>query len=80
MKKQLYEVIKALSAMRLCKEDNVPDAILCHKINPAEGEIPFVPAKPKTVTTVISEIAQEVSDEVRGEPCLFQGSIGTAYN
>ena len=30
-KAKLYEVIKALSAMRLCKEDNVPDAILCRR-------------------------------------------------
>ena len=79
MKKQLYEVIKALSAMRLCKEDNIPDAILCRRIGGGNDDIPFVPAKPKTEDAV-SEIANDVPEESRGEPCLFQGSIGTAYN
>ena len=89
-KAKLYEVIKALSAMRLCKEDNVPDAILCRRKAPAaaadnaEGEdaIPFLPAMPKTVSSgpVVSEVAMDVPAEIRGEPCLFQGSIGSAYN
>ena len=72
-------MIKALSAMRLCKEDNIPDAILCRRNNPAEGETPFVPALPKNADSV-SEIASAVPAEARGDPCLFQGSIGTAYN
>ena len=72
--------------MRLCKEDNVPDAVLCRRVNPegaADDEgtdaLPCVPAMPKTETS-ISEIALDVPAEIRGDPCLFQGSIGTAYN
>lgn len=77
---KLYEVIKALSAMRLCKEDSVPCPVLCRRLDSVEGEAwPLVPAMP-TAQGAISEIALEVPSEVRGEPCLFQGSIGTAYN
>ena len=80
MKGKLYEVIKALSAMRLCKEDNIPNATLCRRTDTVEeGAVPFVPAMP-TAEGAISEIALEVPSEVRGEPCLFQGSVGVAYN
>ena len=81
MKKgKLYEVIKALSAMRLCKEDNVPNPVLCRRLDSVEGDArPFVPAMPIAEGS-ISDIANEVPIEIRGEPCLFQGSIGTAYN
>ena len=43
-KKKLYEVVKALSAMRLVKEDSTPNAILARRINPTEGQSPFIPA------------------------------------
>ena len=73
-------IFKALSAMKLTKEDNIPNAVLCHKLNAAEDdETPFVPAMP-TAPGSVSEIANEVPEDQRGEPCLFQGSIGTAYN
>ena len=75
----MYQVVKALTAMRLCKEDSTPDAILCRRVNPAEGESQFVPSMPKSENSV-SEVANTVPTESRGEPCLFQGSIGTAYN
>ena len=72
--------------MRLCKEDNEPDAVLSRRINPdgvadEEGTdaLPCVPALPKAEGAV-SEIALDVPAEIRGEPCLFQGSIGSAYN
>ena len=79
-KAKLYEVIKALSAMRLCKEDNIPDAILCRRKSPSvpeeqadsEQDIPYLPAMPKTVSEkVVSEAAMDVPAEIRGEPCLF---------
>ena len=85
-KAKLYEVIKALSAMRLCKEDNMPDAILCRRKvadseQPADSDIPFLPAMPKTQNDkVVSEVAMDVPADIRGDPCLFQGSIGSAYN
>jgi len=80
MQQKLYEVIKALSAMRLCKEDNVPNAILSRRVEPILPEqLPFVPSMP-TAGTSTSEIASLVLPESRGPPCLFQGSIGTAYN
>ena len=80
-KAKLYEVIKALSAMRLCKEDGVPNAILSRRLDSSEGDatIPFVPTMP-TMEDSVSEIALDVPAEIRGEPCLFQGSIGSAYN
>lgn len=72
--------------MRLCKEDNKPDAVLCRRVQEADGtgvEGPAsslcVPALP-TADGSISELANEVPGEIRGEPCLFQGSVGTAYN
>ena len=65
--------------MRLCKEDNVPDAVICRRVATPEGQRPFVPALPKTLNAV-SESAAAVAPEARGDPCLFQGSIGTAYN
>ena len=68
---KLMEVIKALSAMRLCKEDGVPNAVLCRRTNePADGETPFVPALP-TAVGVVSDLANETPAEVRGDPCLF---------
>ena len=80
---KLYEVIKALSAMKLTKEDNVPDAILDRKSGEvAEGESPYMPSKPKIAANV-SDLANAVPEDLRTEPsnpCLFQGSIGTAYN
>lgn len=64
----------------------MPDAVLCRRINPegADGDdgadaLPCVPALPKTESSV-SEIALDVPTEIRGDPCLFQGSIGSAYN
>ena len=68
--------------MRLCKEDNTPNAVLSRKVPSADGsaeEIPFVPSLP-TAPDATSEIANETPEETRGEPCLFQGSIGCAYN
>lgn len=67
--------------MRLCKEDSVPAAVFCRAAaNMAlESDRPYVPALPKTQGAV-SEIANNVAIEARGDPCLFQGSIGTAYN
>jgi len=62
LKSKLYEVVKALSAMRLCKEDKVPNAVLCRKVNVGEGERPFVPALP-TAKGSVSEIALETSEE-----------------
>ena len=70
-------MIKALSAMRLCKEDATPNAILTRNLSDAEP--PFLPALP-TIPGSVSDIANEVDPELRGGPCLFQGSIGTAYN
>ena len=75
----MYQVVKALTAMRLCKEDSVPNAILSRRVNPADGESQFVPSMP-TAESSVSEVANAVPSESRGEPCLFQGSIGTAYN
>ena len=43
-KKKLYEVVKALSAMKLCKEDCNPNAILARRVNAGEGERPFIAA------------------------------------
>ena len=70
MKSKLYEVIKALSAMRLCKEDSKPNAVLSRKVNAVEGERPFVPSLP-TAEGSVSEIALQTPHESRGEPCLF---------
>ena len=67
---KLYQVIKALSAMRLCKEDAVPNAILNRRVNPAEGESVFVPALP-TAEGSVSEIANAVPQAAHGVPCLF---------
>ena len=77
---KLMQVIKALSAMRLTKEDSTPNAVLCRKVGATDDdEIRFVPALP-TAEGAVSQIANETPDDLRGEPCLFQGSIGTAYN
>ena len=41
------QVIKALSAMRLTKEDSTPNAVLCRKVGATDDdEIRFVPALP----------------------------------
>jgi len=53
-------VIKALSAMRLCKEDCNPNAILARKKESPEGEQLFVPAEPTAEgTNMPSELAQK---------------------
>lgn len=82
-KSKLYEVIKALSAMRLCKEDNKPDVVLCRRVDggadDGSSSSLCVPALP-THDGSISEIANEVPAASRGEPCVFQGSVGSAYN
>ena len=44
---KLMQVIKALSAMRLTKEDSTPNAVLCRKVGATDDdEIRFVPALP----------------------------------
>ena len=48
--------------MRLCKEDKVPNAVLCRKVNVGEGDRPFVPALP-TAQGSVSEIALETNPE-----------------
>ena len=57
-KSKLYEVIKALSAMRLCKEDSKPSPILVRKKN-ADGtlssEILPAPHPPKSPPTETAE-------------------------
>ena len=35
---KLMNVIKALSAMKLCKEDSIPDAVLCRKVGASEDD------------------------------------------
>ena len=82
-KAKLYEVIKALSAMRLVKEDATPNAILARRKPDANGEIksPYIPALPTAEgSSVPEELNWQVKPEEIGEPCVFQGSIGAAYN
>ena len=53
-KAKLYEVIKALSAMRLCKEDSAPSSILVRKKKDdgtLDPEILPAPHPPKTEPT-----------------------------
>jgi len=48
-------MVKALSAMRLTKEDGIPNAILARRVNPAEGELLFIPAMPTAEGSVMPE-------------------------
>ena len=53
-KSKLYEVIKALSAMRLCKEDSKPSSVLVRKKKDdgtLDSEIFPAPHPPKTEPT-----------------------------
>ena len=71
--------MKALTAMRLTKEDNTPDAILSRLSDPADHEIPFIAAPPKN-GEIHPELQAKVDMARVGEPCIFQGSVGAAYN
>ena len=85
-KDKLYAVIKALTAMRLTKEDNKPNAILARRLNPTEdeeqkNELAFIPALPTAEgSSMPEELMGKVDQTLIGEPCLFQGSVGVAYN
>ena len=65
----MYQVIKALSAMRLCKEDSTACPILVRHPAPASQDF--------TETYKLYDPAKPQEDHV---PCIFQGSIGLAYN
>lgn len=73
--------MKALTALRLVKEDGTPNAILARRLNPVEDETPFIAALPTAEgSSVPDDMMGKVDRERTGEPCLFQGSVGTAYN
>ena len=84
-KTKLYEVIKALTAMRLTKEDSVPSNILS-RMKKADGGldpdhiIPSPhPAGSDDALPEKYEVPEGITHE-NSEPCYYQGSIGTAYN
>lgn len=60
--------------MRLCKEDNVPNPVLHRLVETKEGERPF------TLSPLPGKYQDHPEAHRLGEPCLFQGSIGAAYN
>ena len=65
-------MIKALSAMRLTKEDSQPNAILARRIDPSADEVPFIPALPTAPgSSVPEEINEGLDRDKIGEPCLF---------
>ena len=65
---KLYQVIKALSAMRLCKNDNTPSPILVR--NPDYSGSEFAKA----------HMLYDKDAHTDQSPSLYQGSIGVAYN
>ena len=97
-KVKLYEVIKALTAMRLCKEDSTPSAILSrlkkedgtldntivpspHPPKPEKAEEAEEEKKTEEIEVHETTIAKEGgATPENSEPCIFQGSIGAAYN
>jgi len=69
---KLFQVLKALSAMRLTKEDSVPNAYL-HRVK-SDSDRPYC------LSPLAGKEDEHEMKEILGEPCLFQGSIGAAYN
>ena len=69
--KKLYQVIKALSAMRLCKSDSVPSVILVRNSQNDDKDKEFHESY---------HLYDKNKHTSEFQPCLFQGSIGCAYN
>jgi hypothetical protein len=95
MNQKLYQVIKALSAMKLTKTDSVPSPIIqratVEEILEAEDQgfsRSYHLFKPKDSeqderggeAQVEAEADKSNRQICAGEPCLYQGSIGTAFN
>lgn len=78
---KLMTLIKTLSAMRLCKEDSIPDCILKREVagDGEEWQTKLYPCKPKGEEAK-SEAFDEVDESKLGEGFLYQGSVGAAYN
>ena len=84
--KNLMLLMKTVTAMKLTKEDSTPCPVLSRRVAKQgeemkldESESPFVPSKPIHPDSV-SESYNLMDPEEVGEPCLFQGSVGTAFN
>ena len=82
-KAKLYEVIKALSAMRLCKEDSAPSSILVRKKKDdgtLDSEILPAPHPPKTEPVEQTEQTEVNETKIaleggatleNSEPCVY---------